>query len=685
VAANVRGFFTALGIELPADGDNVSVQCFADPDAHSNGDRRPSTSVSTETGAWICFGCGAAGGPYQAARATGLSEGEAGVLLGKHGLKSPVPAASALETSEADLVGYHERLLANSDLLDQLAGRRGWARETLARLGAGFDGERITIPVRNEEGALVGVARYLPGERGEAPKMIADTGSKRELFPAPETVDEQDGYLLLVEGEPDAIAAHSLGLAAVAIPGATNWQSEWKQRFAGRKVAIVLDSDEVGRKAAAQVAADLAPVAAEVRLVDLEPKRNDGYDLTDYLMLLRQERAPDPKSLIQLRAERGRLVEPERGQDVLDAIARFLRRYVVLGEAELTAAALWVVHTHTFDAAEATPYLAINSAEKESGKTRLLETLEMLVAKPWLTGRVTTAVLTRKVDGEEPTLLLDESDAAFGGEKEYAEVLRGVLNTGYRRGGKTSVAVPAGRDWDYRDLATFCPKAIAGIGKLPDTVQSRSISITLKRKAASEQVQRFRRKNVEAETAPLRQRIEALANAATDALASAEPELPEELGDRAADVWEPLLAIADHAGGTWPQRARDAAIALSAKQSSEDGSLGARLLADIRSVFLGREVDRLFTEHLLDELAQLEEAPWGDWYGKRITANKLAQILKPYGIKPKTLRIGDTTKSGYDRGWFADAWNRYLPPITEQPTPQVTSTSTTPDDTDQPF
>jgi hypothetical protein len=588
-----------------------------------------------------------------------------------------------LETSWDDLISYREQLVANGELLDHLASLRGWARDTLEQLGVGLDGERLTIPVRNEEGALVGVVRYLPGERCEAPKMIADTGSKRQLFPAPETVDEQEGFLLLVEGEPDAICGNSFGLAAVAIPGANNWQSEWKQRFAGRKVAVVLDCDEIGRKAAAQVAADLAPVAAEVRLVDIDRTRQDGYDLTDYLMLLHREHVPDAAGLVQRRAESGRLIEPERGQDVLDATAGFLRRYVVLGEAELTATALWVVHTHAFDAAEATPYLAINSAEKESGKTRLLETLELLVAKPWLTGRVTTAVLTRKVDGEEPTLLLDESDAAFGGEKEYAEVLRGVLNTGYRRGGKTSVAVPAGRDWDYRDLATFCPKAIAGIGKLPDTVQSRSISITLKRKAASEQVQRFRRKNVETEATPLRQRLEALANAATDTLTTAEPELPEELGDRAADVWEPLLAIADHAGGHWPQRARDAAIALSAKQSTEDGSFGARLLADIRSVFLGRAVDRLFTEDLLDELAQLEESPWGDWYGKRISAIKLAQILKPYGIKPKTLRIGGLTKSGYDRGWFADPWNRYLPPITEQPNLSVTSTGT--DDTVLPF
>ena len=348
---------------------------------------------------------------------------------------------------------------------------------------------------------------------------------------------------------------------------------------------------------------------------------------------------------------------------MLEKLVSFLRRYVVLGEAETVAVALWIVHTHTFAASEATPYLAITSAEKESGKTRLLETLELLVAKPWLTGRATPAVLTRKIDAEEPTLLLDESDAAFGAEKEYAEVLRGILNTGYRRGGKTSIAVRAGQDFTYRDLATFSPKAIAGIGKLPDTVQSRSIPIRLKRKSSGEQVERFRRRDTILLAEPVREQVERFATAHLEELDQARPGLPDELGDRAADVWEPLLAIAELAGGSWPGRARQAALTLSAKQSSEDDSLGVRLLGDLRQIFLRLEVERLFTEELLEELAEIEEAPWADWYGKRITPRKVAQFLKPYGIKPKTIRIGEQTKSGYERGWFADAWSRYLPTV----------------------
>ena len=111
----------------------------------------------------------------------------------------------------------------------------------------------------------------------------------------------------------------------------------------------------------------------------------------------------------------------------------FIRRFVVLGDDEATAIALWVAHTHAFEAAVATPYLSISSAEMESGKTRLLEVLRLLVATPWFTGRTSTAALTRKIDKAGPTLLLDESDPAFKGDKEYAETLRGVLNTAIAR------------------------------------------------------------------------------------------------------------------------------------------------------------------------------------------------------------------------------------------------------------
>jgi hypothetical protein len=357
--------------------------------------------------------------------------------------------------------------------------------------------------------------------------------------------------------------------------------------------------------------------------------------------------------------------------DLLSALAAFVRRYVVLSDAQLTAVALWVVHTHAFDAADATPYLSITSAEKESGKTRLLEVLELVVARAWLTGRVTAAVLARKVDAEQPTLLLDESDAAFNGEKEYAETLRGMLNTGHRRGGCSSLCVGQGAAISYKDLATFSPKAIAGIGDLPDTVASRSIAIRLKRKAPDERVERFRKREADEAAESLFRWLLSWSEHHVDELAVARPDLPEdELSDRACDCWEPLFAIADLAAGDWPERARQAAAEL-AKGGRENGdSIRIRLLADCRTVFGEKGADELTTAALLEALAEIDEAPWGEWGRERkpLSAKRLASLFRPLEIKPRKWRDdADKTVRGYRASDLADAWTRYLPPDPPHP------------------
>src|SRR5262249_54816592 len=145
-----------------------------------------------------------------------------------------------------------------------------------------------------------------------------------------------------------------------------------------------------------------------------------------------------------------------------------------------------------------------------------------------------------------------------------------------------------------------------------------------------------------------------------DQLLDARPELPEQLGDRAADTWEPLLAIADHAGHGWPDRARTAAVTLSASENDGDDSLGVRLLGDIRLVFAATAQTRITSEQLIETCAQIEDAPWGDWYGRTITPRRIAQLLKPFGIKPKTIRFGDRIANGYERANFDEPWKRYL-------------------------
>ena len=253
-------------------------------------------------------------------------------------------------------------------------------------------------------------------------------------------------------------------------------------------------------------------------------------------------------------ATNGGLTTPETTADLLDKVESFVRRYVVLTDAQATTVALWAAHTHALDAFNCTPYLSVTSADKQSGKTRLLEVLDLLVAKPWFTGRATAAVLVRKIDKEQPTLLLDESDAAFRGEKEYAETLRGLLNTGFKRNGRYSMCVGQGAEISYKDFSTFCPKAIAGIGKLPDTVADRSIPVRLQRRAPEEGSEVPRAPRARGGGTFYQALVAFARRRSTPSITSAQP--AEQLSDRAEEVWEPLRAMAGYVGGEWPARVR---------------------------------------------------------------------------------------------------------------------------------
>ncbi len=343
---------------------------------------------------------------------------------------------------------------------------------------------------------------------------------------------------------------------------------------------------------------------------------------------------------------------------VLADVRAFVRRFVVLDDAQADAAALWAAHSHAFSAFGLTPYLAVTSAEKRSGKTRLLEVLELLIREPVASANISDAALFRVIDAKSPTLLLDEVDAIF--KSREREELRGLLNAGYRRGALAH-RMGGANNRTLETFAVYCPKAFAGIGDcLPDTILDRSIPIRLKRRTRSEQVERFRLRDVEPQGLTLRDRLSNCLEPQHDYLAGMRPALPDELDDRAQDVWEPLLAIADLAGGDWPERARRAAIALSAGEEREDDSLTVALLRDIHDFFSADAHDRVCTADLLAHLHALEESPWGDWYGKTLSAHGLSRLLKPYRIKTMPVWVEGKTGRGYKREQFADAFARAL-------------------------
>jgi hypothetical protein len=211
------------------------------------------------------------------------------------------------------------------------------------------------------------------------------------------------------------------------------------------------------------------------------------------------------------------------------------------------------------------------------------------------------------------------------------------------------------------EYPAYCAVALAGLGDLPDTILTRSVIIRMRRRAKSEKVEPFRRRVALHEGHALHDRLAAWAADAMNRLRDVWPEMPPGVEDRDADVWEALLAVADAAGGEWPVRARTAAVALVAQSKETTPSLGIRLLADLRTVFSGR--DAMTTDAVLTALHELEEAPWGELVGgKPLNARGLAKRLAGYDVKPKSVRIGAKVVRGYAREDLADAWSRYLPP-----------------------
>jgi len=302
--ADIRGYYDALGIDIPAWAQTeASVRCFADPDAHNRGDRDPSCSVNLEHGAWHCHACGARGGAYDAATALGHTPGGAMYLMITYGLaeprrrESPTRRASppsrqrshrsvaepsrrmSLRVSETDIRHWQTALTGQPDLIGRLTRERGWLYSTMWELGLGYDCGRITIPVRDQERRLVGLLRYRPWPKPGQPKMHANLGSRRVLLPHPAAEPSQ--HVLLVEGEPDMIAARSRGLPAIAVPGVDAWRPEWAHLLHSRHVTIVMDCDPEGRRAADRIANDLR-LNADAHVVELAA-RDDGYDLSDWL------------------------------------------------------------------------------------------------------------------------------------------------------------------------------------------------------------------------------------------------------------------------------------------------------------------------------------------------------------------------------------------------------------------
>jgi hypothetical protein len=347
------------------------------------------------------------------------------------------------------------------------------------------------------------------------------------------------------------------------------------------------------------------------------------------------------------------------GPALLNGVERAIRRHVVLDDAAAVALTLWCVAAHAHSNFDIFPRLFVTSPTKGAGKTTLLDVIERLSPRPLAVSSATAAALFRVIPTMRPVLLLDEADAWARDNED----VRMVINAGHKRG--AAVLRCVGDENEPRAFDVFAPAALAAIGRLPDTIEDRAVVVQLRRKLPGEFVDPLRAG--QSDLHQLARQVARWVNDHAEALADAQPAIPAGMANRAADNWAPLLAVADQAGGDWPERARRAASTL---VGGEDQSRGVMLLADIRNVF--RDADRMSSEELVERLVELEDRPWPDYRnGRPITKAQLSRALRAFGILSKTIRLDDgRTPKGFSRESFDDAWARYLPPAEIATTPQ---------------
>lgn len=358
------------------------------------------------------------------------------------------------------------------------------------------------------------------------------------------------------------------------------------------------------------------------------------------------------------------------GAKLLDDVAAAFRRFVLLPKHADTVQALWCVHAHALDAFGISPVLEINSPELECGKSVNQSVLRRMAPRALTTTSISMSSIFRTVEKFKPTLFVDEGDAFLN----LNEDLRGILNSSHLRN-DAFVIRTEGDEHEPRTFSTWCAKSIALIGNLPPTLRSRSITIQMKRKTGKDKVEDFHGHYPYPELEVLKRQAWRWTHDNLAAIKGAKSQIPDGLINRTKDNWSPLFAIAEIAGGQWPKKCREAALGFQ-KSKPDETSVGVMLLADLQNFFRESEGKPLPTEEILAELTKLDERPWGEWKkGKPISAIQLARLLKPFGIRSRTIRVRENTPKGYGLDECHDAFTRYIADP-EPPHPQQANSFT---------
>lgn len=343
------------------------------------------------------------------------------------------------------------------------------------------------------------------------------------------------------------------------------------------------------------------------------------------------------------------------GAKILDEAVSLIQRFSVLpSEATAHMMAVWAAHTWAYKAFMNTPRLAFLSDLPASGKTRAMTLTALLSANPKFMANFTEAGL-RNAATTGRVLCLDETDTIFRTTGSAPKV-QAVLNAGWAFDG-TSDRVQGAKTIEQ---SVFCPIVLAGLNELPRATATRAITVRMQKRRAEQAIEPYQPRMHMPLLKATGEALGGWAQSHAMELAEAWPDLPEGVEDRDAEIWTPLLSLADVAGDEWPERIAKACDEFVNGVAAVPAIPPlARLLQDIMKVWTG---DRLKSSDLCGRLMALQGAMWGTSWQPEAAPRELAAMLRGADISPRKMRIdGGAPVQGYDKSQFVPHWEASVP------------------------
>lgn len=348
-------------------------------------------------------------------------------------------------------------------------------------------------------------------------------------------------------------------------------------------------------------------------------------------------------------------------QDLFNETRSFIERFwAPPSEAALDAVTFWIFHTHAVNAENrlvfgTSPRLFLCSTGPASGKSTALELIELLSGRGRMLNDPSAPALRSLIDQERATVLIDELDTLMG-NGAGGRSTRTIMLAGYKDNGtvsRGSSSAPGG----YTTVNCFAPMAFAGMRQNfisnPGlaALRTRTIMLLCKPRSFGQTVESYRRRLHEGQARTLNAALVKWGERNANTLADCWPEPPDGIEDRAAELWEPLLAVGEVVGGEWAERARTACRVLALGEpeddSDEPNTPVEMLLSDMSLVFMGDE--RLATRTIVERLLLLPNSPWSRFPNIVSAGREIAAMLEPRGVAPRAVKLDGVTVRGYDR------------------------------------